>query len=216
MTKLVYYVFDPLCGWCYAASKTVAALDASRDVELRMLPNGLFLGSGARPMDDAMATHAWTNDQRIERLTGQHFSERYRDDVLGDRREMFDSGPATLALTAVSMTEPKREAEALAAIQRARYIDGRQTTWPEILAEVLSSLNLLDAVSRLHRPDSVLLNMNQVRINKGQALLFEARTRGVPAFVIEKDGHPHAMNTALAYTDPEAFLAELLSDVSVA
>ena len=52
------------------------------------------------------------------RLTGQPFSEAYRRDVLGDRTRLFDSGPATLALTAVALTAPDREFEALKAIQR--------------------------------------------------------------------------------------------------
>src|SRR3954471_239950 len=128
MTKTLHYVFDPLCGWCYGAGAAVSAVSEAADVALKLLPSGLFSGAGARPMDDAFASFAWSNDQRIERLAGRRFSERYRDGVLADRRQNLDSGPATLALTAVSLTAPGREAAALEAIQLARFVEGQDIT----------------------------------------------------------------------------------------
>lgn len=69
------YLFDPLCGWCYAAAPAVAAMAEEYGPAFEFMPSGLFAGSGARPPNDAMATHAWTNDQRIAQITGQVFSE---------------------------------------------------------------------------------------------------------------------------------------------
>src|SRR3954447_5086798 len=109
----ITYLFDPLCGWCYGASTLIEQLVARPDFAVELAPTGLFAGEGARPMDDGFAAYAWTNDQRISRLSGQPFSEAYRRDVLGDRTRLFDSGPATLALTAVALTAPDREFAAL-------------------------------------------------------------------------------------------------------
>src|SRR5271165_6341244 len=116
MDKTLHYLFDPLCGWCYGATPAVSELLEMPSVTIELLPTGLFSGEGARPMDDGFATFAWSNDQRIERLTGQRFTERYRQWVLGDRQQLFDSGPATVALTAVSLTAPANELEALKAV----------------------------------------------------------------------------------------------------
>ena len=66
VTKTLHYVFDPLCGWCYGAAAAVAALGKAPEVELRLLPSGLFAGEGTRLMDDGFAAYAWGNDQRIE------------------------------------------------------------------------------------------------------------------------------------------------------
>lgn len=134
------YIFDPLCGWCYGASAALAAVADSAAVHLNLLPSGLFSGDGARTMDDDFAAYAWSNDQRIAHLTGQPFSERYRDQVLANRQQRFDSGPATLALTAVALTAPQREADALKAIQQARYVEGRDITDIDTLAAILASL----------------------------------------------------------------------------
>jgi putative protein-disulfide isomerase len=118
--KHITYLFDPLCGWCYGASPMLDKLVARPDFAIELVATGLFADVGARPMDDGFAAYAWDNDQRIARLSGQPFSEAYRRGVLGDRMRLLDSGPATLALTAVALAAPDREFEALKAIQNAR------------------------------------------------------------------------------------------------
>ena len=81
-TISVVYLFDPLCGWCYGASAMLEKLIDLPDLEIELAPTGLFAGGGARPMDLDFANYAWTNDQRISRLTGQPFSDAYRRNVL--------------------------------------------------------------------------------------------------------------------------------------
>ena len=73
-TVTVTYLFDPLCGWCYAAAPVLARLQATPGVQVVLAPTGLFAGAGARPMDAQFAAYAWSNDQRIAQLTGQPFS----------------------------------------------------------------------------------------------------------------------------------------------
>ena len=211
MTPTVHYIFDPLCGWCYGAGPALAALAATPEVTVRLQPSGLFSEAGARPMDDDFAGYAWSNDQRIERLTGQPFSERYRDQVLADRRQRFDSGPATLALTAVALTAPQREADALKTIQQARYVEGRDITSTETLVGVLQSLGLDDAATRLQQPDIALLTANQQRVSQAQALLRQAGAGGVPTFVLERDGQRQVLHSGTAFSDPQGFVAQLTS-----
>lgn len=208
MNKTLYYVFDPLCGWCYGAAATVMALGRMPDVDLRPLPSGLFSGEGARPMDDAFADYAWTNDQRIERLTGQRFTDRYRSGVLADRQQMFDSGPATVALTAVALTAPARELEALNAIQRARYIDGQDITRQDTLGDVLQTLGLERAAARLVDPDAQLLAAKRAREDEAQALLGQLGARGVPVFILESDGQLQVLHSSAAFSNPQEFVEQ--------
>lgn len=157
-------------------------------------------------MDDAFAAYAWANDQRIERLTGQHFSERYRSQVLTDTRQAFDSGPATVALTAVHLSAPNREMAVLTSIQRARYVDGKDVTRLETLIEVLSGLDLHDAAAMLRRPDDTLLDTNQARTTKARAMLREFGMRGVPAFILDDGGQWRRLDAHALHTHPQAFL----------
>jgi putative protein-disulfide isomerase len=123
----ITYLFDPLCGWCYGASPLLAQLAALPNLIVALAPTGLFSGTGARVVDEHFANFAWSNDVRIASLTGQQFSEDYRVKVLGSGG-LLNSGPATLAVTAVSLTDPSREIDALRLIQEARYVAGRDIT----------------------------------------------------------------------------------------
>ncbi|NMG35796.1 DsbA family protein [Azoarcus sp. TTM-91] len=209
MTKTLLYLFDPLCGWCYGASGTVAEVSALPGVALRLLPSGLFSGEGARPMNDDFATYAWSNDQRIERLTGQRFTEQYRGNVLADHRQMFDSGPATVALTAIALTAPQRELDALKAIQLARYVDGRDVTSLETLMAVLKTLGLDEAARRLAQPDAELLAANRARVAEAQALLQQFGARGVPTFILEQNGQRQLLPSSAVFSNPQAFVEQL-------
>lgn len=182
-TTHITYLFDPLCGWCYGASAALEKLVARPDFAIALAPTGLFAGADARMMDDGFASYAWANDQRISRLTGQPFSEAYQRDVLGDRRRLFDSGPATLALTAVAATDPDQEFKALEAIQHARYVDGRDTTDVSVLADTLRAMRLGRAAERLVAPDDELLDAYRKRIEAARQEMHRFRANGVPALV---------------------------------
>lgn len=207
-TRLTY-LFDPLCGWCYGASPTLDQIASRSDFKLKLAPTGLFAGEGSRPMDPSFAAFAWSNDQRIKRLTGQEFSEDYRSQILGDHTRLFDSGPATLALTAVALSAPARELEALSAIQRARYIEGRDTTDFKILSDVLNSLGLSEIAVRLHVPDERLLDACRERIKAARNIARQFGSDGVPSLIVGEGGHGRLVKTSALLAGINALLAEL-------
>lgn len=209
MNKTLRYLFDPLCGWCYGATPTLSALVEIPGVTVELVPTGLFSGEGARPMDNDFAVYAWSNDQRIARLTGQSFTERYREWVLGDRQQFFDSGPATVALTAVSLTAPARELEALKAIQQARFVDGRNITNLPTLVAILKSLGLEAAAAMVERPGADLLEANLARIQRAQALMNEFDARGVPTFIVDTGAKRWMLHASTVYSNPQALISQL-------
>jgi putative protein-disulfide isomerase len=129
---------------CGSVSWQVTDLQVLARPEFTLLlqPTGLFAEEGAFLMDEGFAAHAWAADQRIAQLSGQPFSESYRTKVLGDKTSIVDSGPATLALTAVHPTAPDREFATLKAIQAARYVEGQDNGKAEVIAQVLKALDL--------------------------------------------------------------------------
>jgi putative protein-disulfide isomerase len=193
----VTYLFDPLCGWCYGAAALLEQLVARPDFAVELAPTGLFAGEGARPMDDGFAAYAWTNDQRISRLSGQPFSEAYRRDVLGDRTRLFDSGPATLALTAVALTAPDREFAALKAFQLVRYVEGRDSTDMSVLSDVLRAMNLPEVAARLATPDTALIVAYRARLEAARAEMRRFGANGVPALIVGT-GHDRRLVQASA------------------
>jgi putative protein-disulfide isomerase len=180
----ITYLFDPLCGWCYGASPTLEQLARLDGVALELAPTGLFAGSSARPMDAQFAAYAWQNDQRIARLTGQPFTEAYRTKILGQAGSLFDSAPATLGVVAVRLSEPAKEIEALKALQRARYVDGRDNTEIEAVADILADAGFAAAASRVRAPDEDLLTAYRRRIEAARVDMSRFGADGVPALVL--------------------------------
>ena len=212
MPTTVTYLFDPLCGWCYAAAPALQYLQDASAVQVSLAPTGLFAGDGARPMDAQFGAYAWSNDQRIQQLTGQPFTQAYRDKILGAASGRFDSGPATLALTAVAQTAPDRELDALHALQHARYVDGRDTTEPEVLADVLRALGLADAAALTLAPSAALQSQVAERVASAQATLRAVGARGVPQLVVTGPGGALRLIGGDALLGPrESLLAQVLA-----
>jgi len=180
----ITYLFDPLCGWCYGSSPLLSQLSALEGIEVALAPTGLFSGAGARPMDAEFAAYAWSNDERIGSLTGQRFTEEYRTNVLA-KGGMLDSSSATLAVTAVALTAPSRELDALRLIQEARYVSGRDVTDMLEIRTILEGAGLDQASDRLAEPNADLLAANRQRIASARSLMTEFRVNGVPALIID-------------------------------
>ena len=172
-------IVDPLCGWCWGAAPAFERLAASGRARLEIVASGLFIGD--RPMTAEFADYAWTNDQRIRDLTGQTFSQTYRDEVLGDHGSKFDSGPATLALTAVQVMEPEKALPCLHALQAARWVAGRDITSEAVCAEVLGEIGIgADTVAAFLAEDEALIATLNERATLARELLSRLGARGVP------------------------------------
>lgn len=206
----VTYLFDPLCGWCYAAAPALQYLQGVDGVDVALAPTGLFAGAGARPMDAQFAAYAWANDQRIQQLTGQPFTQAYRDHILGAANGRFDSGPATLALIAVAQTAPGRELDALHALQRARYVEGRDTADVAVLADVLNTLGLADAAAMMMAPDVGLRRTMAARVASAQATMQAVGARGVPQLVVAGQGGALRLLSGDALLGPREQLVALV------
>lgn len=203
------YLFDPLCGWCYGAAPAIETLMQQEDITVTALPSGLFAGAGAFPMNAGFAAHAWEADQRITQLTGQEFSENYRKNVLESGAGNIDSGPATLALSAVHLTAPEQEFEALKAIQRARYVDGRDNGDAAVIAAVLTELGLNEAAKRFAAPDEELLAFNKSRIEAAQVVMHRFGARGVPTLVVGEGAEARVVSSNALYGQTEALITTL-------
>ena len=204
----VTYLFDPLCGWCYGAAPMLQRLRAVPGLAVELAPTGLFSG-GNRVMDANFAAYAWSNDQRIAKLSGQAFTLAYREKVLGAVGASFDSGPATRALTAVWLEQPAMEAEALRAIQSARYVEGRDVMARAVLVDILEGIGLGAAAELFQAGGERLTAAVRDRVGAAQALMASLHLQGVPALATIADGRPRALGANALFGTIEALLATL-------
>lgn len=205
MSTSVTYLFDPLCGWCYGASPVIGRLAQHPDIQLELAPTGLFADSGQR-MDASFAAFAWTNDQRIAGLTGQRFSEAYRQNVLGRHGSAFDSSAMTLALTAMALNDPSREWEVLKALQEARYVDGLDTGSASVVEDVLRRMGLGSVADQVAEPDLALRERNASRLQQARRLMRSLGAQGVPALVLHSATGQRLLGGHALYGDADQLL----------
>jgi putative protein-disulfide isomerase len=205
----ITYLFDPLCGWCYGANGALEQMSRVDGATIRLSPTGLFAGEGARSMDQSFAAYAWQNDQRIARLTGQVFSETYRQQVLGATGATFDSAPATLAIVAVGLQEPAGEIAALKALQRARYVDGRDNGDMGVVIAILADAGFTEAADRLRVSDLELMAAYRARIASSRADMALFGANGVPALVVGKGDSRRLLPSGALFGGPDMLIAQL-------
>lgn len=122
---VIYYVFDPLCGWCYGFSPVIRAFAQKHalEFEFRVVTGGMVLGEREGPIA-AVAPHDRSLYERITALSGQKFGEAYFQDLLGPGTAFCSSLPGALAMAAFRTYQPDRALDFAARIQKAIFGEG--------------------------------------------------------------------------------------------
>jgi putative protein-disulfide isomerase len=177
------YLYDPLCGWCYGAMPAIHGLADLGGCIVEPVPSGLFAAPG-KTLDAEMARHIEQADARIAAMSGQRFSDLYKRKVLANPELPFDSTAATEALTAVSLWNVRRELDALHALQRERFVAGRDISDRSVIAQALASSLGDDAETwerRLEHPS--LPGLTDKRVARAKKVMKAVGMHGVPALV---------------------------------
>ena len=202
------YLFDPLCGWCYAASRGIQALAKTHQVDV--FATGLFANTG-KIMDETFAQHAWANDQRIAQLTGQPFSEKYHQQILQGEGE-FNSRALSNACFALLEQGSETMLHVLAELQKARYVEGKDTSQSDIVRQILQNLGQ-NAVA-----ETFDLAENQAKttawIAQGQAIAAQFGVQGVPNLFAETEQGWINVPSQLLYQNAESAVENLKSWLS--
>lgn len=198
------YIFDPLCGWCYASAPALAYLAETYPDVLELLPSGLFSGEGARPISPQFAAYAWSNDQRIASLTGQQFSDEYHQ--LLNSGGKFDSHALNCALTAYKRIAPGAEAGLLHELQTARYIRGLNTSSSQVVAEISNKYAATQELE-IHFPThgdpfaagTELSDITDKRIDSVKQLMHSIGASGVPLLLVTIAGKTSTISGSSLY-----------------
>ncbi|AWI85960.1 protein-disulfide isomerase (plasmid) [Alloyangia pacifica] len=207
------YLFDPLCGWCYAAAPALKRLAETHGDRLRLMPTGLFVDP--RPVA-AIADHARKNDGRIEALTGQPFTDAYHQGIMRARGGVFSSQALTRALVAIGSIDPALEPRFLHAAQTARYVEGRDTSRSEVVAGVAVEVaqatgkEIDEAAFRVKITDDPALDIEtDRRIAEGKKVMAALGLQGIPQLIVTDDRGVRAVDSQALYAGGAAVLAAI-------
>ncbi|MGH8445802.1 MAG: DsbA family protein [Solimonas sp.] len=204
----LHYLYDPLCGWCYAAAPLVAIARDLPDIELQLHGGGLMAGANRQAVSAELRGYVMQHDQRIAALSGQPFGAAYFDGLLRDSGAIFDSEPPTAAILAADAIAG-RGAELLARLQQAHYVEGRRIADASVLQELAADIDLdpgrFAAAFAAHAGEPT-----RRHIADSRRRLAAAGGRGFPTFIVERDGHSRVLDASACLGQPERWQAELL------
>ncbi len=201
MQKILVYVHDPMCSWCYGFEPVRQQIFSRLQgrMEIIRLLGGLAPDSDA-PMPEstqAMIRQAW---QRIEQvIPGTEFNYDFWT-LCQPKRSTY---PANRAVIAARLQGAQYEQKMTARIQQAYYREARNPSESETLVELAGEIGL----------DKQRFDSDLASVAVEQQLMAEiqqARSIGIDSFpsvaVIEKE---RLLHIGLDYNDAEAMLSQI-------
>ncbi|MEQ5127420.1 DsbA family protein [Providencia zhijiangensis] len=183
-TITLHYIYDPYCGWCYAAAPLIAIAANHPNIHLELHGGGMLAGNARLHLDDQFRQYILQSDKRIAAMTGQVFGDDYIA-MLHQPNVVMDSAPPQTAILAA--TKQGKGVEMLKALQKAHYVSGRQIKQPEVLVEVAQEIGL--NVEQFQKDYAQCAQTEtDAHIAQSKQLLGQSGASGFPTLLIEQQG----------------------------
>lgn len=208
MKRILHYIYDPFCGWCYAAEKLTdaASLSSQGKFEIQLHAGGLF--SNMR-LPDRKRAHIKSADAHIGRLTGQVFGEAYLNGLLEDRSVIYDSVQPIKGILLAETIKLGTGIQMLKALQQAHYVHGLRIVEPTTIVDIAHNLGFDKAeflAAFNHMPeDSVQKHLDQTH-----ELMRNVNAQGFPTFVAQIGDEFKVLPHEHYYADPKGFISMAL------
>jgi len=184
-TITLHDIFDPLCGWCYAAAPLV---DAARNVpglQVAFHGGGMMTGANRRAITPQWREYVIPHDRRIAEMTGQPFGEGYFEGLLRDTGAVMDSEPPITAILAAESLRSGGGLDMVHRLQRAHYVEGRRIADAQVLKAVAAELGF-DTEAFAAAVERLAGEATAQHIAESRQLLQRAGGQGFPTFVLTR------------------------------
>lgn len=139
--KLIY-VYDPVCGWCYAFTPVVQELkrQLGDELEVEVLSGGMMTGAHRRPAS-SMYTYIKEARVRVENMTGIKFGDAFIEGYL-KTNDLMDSEKPSIAMTVFKQYLPEQALNFAHDIQTALKFEGKSLNDDKTYEPILEKYNL--------------------------------------------------------------------------
>lgn len=199
--SVLHYIYDPLCGWCYAAAPLIK--EARKVVPVQAYGGGMMTGARRQQVSEQLRDYVMPHDRRIAQLSGQAFGNGYFDGLLRDTSAVFDSEPPTAAMLAAEQLAG-RGLDMLARLQTAHYVDGRRIADREALIDIATEIGLPRAEFS-EALDAMLGEQVRSHIQATRELMGRAGAHGFPTLLLETEGRLLPVDISTYLGKAEAF-----------
>ncbi len=204
-------IYDTYCGWCYGAAPIFDALvDTGTNVEV--LHRQLFQGPLAYRMSEGKGALVLKADARIQELTGQKFSQTYKQNVVLSDTEVLASHYTAQAAALVHEQGPRKEFALRQRLERARYIEGilasnRDAVITALLAEGVSANTAAQIGTQ------ALADKADLVARKAENLMAQVGSQGVPTILRTEGGLITQIDHSAFYGRPAEIASLVLTAV---
>lgn len=198
MRSTLYYIYDPMCSWCWAFSPTWEQIksDLPRWLTLSQLLGGLAVDT-KDPMPIAMQHKIRTIWQTIEKqVPGTQFNY----DFWSQCRPRRSTYMACRAVIAASRQNPDIENQMIFAIQQAYYLQAQNPSEQPVLVALAQALKLNHEqfASDLNARETQVKLQNQISLGR------KLGAKGFPSLILNHLGRVHEIE--FDYNIPEVAL----------
>jgi putative protein-disulfide isomerase len=191
-TATLHYIFDPMCGWCYAAAPLVDAARGVPGLKVEFHGGGMMTGANRRAISPQWREYVMPHDRRIAELTGQPFGEAYFEGLLRDTGATMDSEPPTTAVLAAEALREGGGLDMIHRLQRAHYVEGRRIADADVLTAVAVELGF-DAQAFATAFARMSGDATSQHFAASRQLLRRAGGQGFPTFVLAQATGPASL-----------------------
>ncbi|HAI96050.1 MAG: DsbA family protein [Cycloclasticus sp.] len=201
MDKVLYYVHDPMCSWCWGFRQVWQQVQEKlpATITVRYLLGGLAADSD-QPMPIALQKSIRATWQRIEqRIPGTQFN----DDFWTKCQPRRSTYPSCRAVVAAKEQNPAAEKPMILAIQQAYYLQAKNPSDEAVLIECAKEVGLntdifAEALNSATTKQQLLAELKFAR---------SIRANSFPSLILEEAGKCRPL--VFDYNDPEVLLRQL-------
>jgi putative protein-disulfide isomerase len=197
--NILHYIYDPFCGWCYAAAPLVKV--ARELLPMTAHAGGMMAGNRRQRVTPQLRNFVMPHDLRIAQMTGQPFGDAYFEGLLRDEGAVFDSEPPITAMLAAKQLA-HRDLDLLARMQAAHFVEGRRIAQPDVLAELAVDVGLEHAAFI-----AIFAQLSgaatQQHIEQSRQLLARVGGSGFPTLVMEQNDQLTVLNMSAYLGKPD-------------
>lgn len=200
MSAKLHYIFDPLCGWCYAASPLLTALKDRFGDELELVFHPGLLFAAPRDIDQPYREHIISADLRIAALAGVEFGAAYIKRVRTAPVLRYHSELPAAAVMATNALNPAQGLRMLELIQQSHYQLGEDVSDMTILSQLAQTLGVAakDFVQAL---ENIQHSLPTIAI-EARNLMQAVSGNGFPTLVFEQNGEFQKLDHGNTYGKP--------------
>lgn len=178
----VYYVFDPLCVFCYGFTPMIKRLyeQYKTEIEFELLPGGLWIDEHVKQVNTQVAANLTKASRKVSEMTGRVFGEPFYKFL--ETNPVLDSMIGSKAMMAVITQEKIEPFSYLSLIYKSTFINGNNPSDTNIY---------LDTAENLHMDVDAFAKVFMGTDSTTRAAIEKSKTLGAtsyPTVLIEDDG----------------------------